>query len=77
MKAASLARIVERKASQSPRNFRAEVIYGFDVPTEEFERSFAQYIGGNLKKIAKVRDFVKAAILFHLGSAPDAVVNFT
>jgi hypothetical protein len=70
-------RILETKDSQTSKIFRTEVIYGFDIRGEEFYRSFAEYTGGDQAKIAQVRDFARAAILFYLSPVPGTIVNFT
>jgi len=76
-KAVGRERPVERKYENDPKVYRGTQIYGIDIATADFVRSFAPYTGGDRTKTDEIRKYVTAAILSYLGTIPDTEVNFT
>jgi hypothetical protein len=75
--ATSRSRKVETKDRTTARVYRTDRIYGFDIPTREFDQKFDEYTNGSAAKLDEVRNFVRAAVLHYLGKKEDKVVNFT
>jgi hypothetical protein len=75
--AIGVARTTEEIGKLTGRPVRGTIICGFNIPHDEFARSFEAYTQGDDARLEHIRQFVRMALLASLARVPNPVVTYT